>query len=87
QALADGRADTALLYYHLALRYTRIFPEHFEMVPLDGTPTAPAVENVISEFHLALVGNGGEWGAVAHDYLLGEETTEIYARHGLRRAA
>lgn len=87
QALADGRADAALLYYHLALRYTRIFPEHFEMVPLDGTPTAPAAENVISAFHLALVGDGGEWGAAAHDYLLGEEAAEIYARHGLHRAA
>lgn len=87
QALADGRADAALLYYHLALRYTRIFPEHFEMVPLDGAPTAPAAENVISAFHLALVGDGGAWGVAAHDYLLGEETAEIYARHGLRRAA
>ena len=85
QALADDRADAALLYYHLALRYTRIFPEHFEMVPLDGAPTAPAAENVISEFHLALVGNGGEWGVAARDYLLGEEAAEIYARHGLRR--
>lgn len=87
QALADGRADAALLYYHLALRYTRIFPEYFEMVPLDGTPAAPVAENVISAFHLALVGDGGEWGATARDYLLGEEVTEIYARHGLRRAA
>lgn len=86
QALADGRADAALLYYHLALRYTRIFPEHFEMVPLDDTPTAPAAENIVSEFHLALVGDGGEWGAVARDYLLGQEAAEIYARHGLRRA-
>lgn len=87
QALADDRADAALLYYHLVLRYTRIFPEHFDMVPLDGTPTAPAAENVISEFHLALVGDGGEWGAAARDYLLGEEATEIYARHGLRCVA
>ncbi len=87
QALADGRADVALIYYHLALRYTRIFPEYFEMVPLDDTPTAPATENVISAFHLALVDNGGEWGAAAYDYLLGEEAAEIYARHGLRRAA
>ncbi|MBI3570353.1 MAG: substrate-binding domain-containing protein [Gammaproteobacteria bacterium] len=87
QVLVDDRADAALLYYHLALRYTRIFPEYFEMVPLDGTPTVPATENIISEFHLALVGDGGEWGAVARDYLLGEEATEIYARHGLRRAA
>lgn len=29
QAIMDERADAALVFYHLALRYQRIFPEHF----------------------------------------------------------
>lgn len=86
QALADGRADAACLYYHLALHYARIFPDRFEIVPLDGAPKAPAPENVVSQFHLALVDDGGEWGAAARDFMLGEEVAEIYARHGLARA-
>ena len=36
QAIMDGRADVAIVYYHLALGYTRIFPSLFEMVPLGG---------------------------------------------------
>ena len=31
QSLADDRADVAVVFYHLALRYTRIFPDWFEM--------------------------------------------------------
>ncbi len=86
QALADDRADAAMLYYHLALRYTRIFPGQFEIVPLDGAPETAAPENVLSRFHLALVDGGGEWGAAAREFLLGPEAAAIYARHGLARA-
>jgi len=87
QALADERVDAAMLYYHLALRYTRIFPGRFEIVPLDGAPETAAPENVLSRFHLALVDGGGEWGALAREFLLGPEAAAIYARHGLARAA
>ncbi len=86
QALADERADAAMLYYHLALRYTRIFPGRFEIVPLDGAPENATAENVLSRFHLALVDGGGEWGAAARNFLLGSEAVAIYARHGLARA-
>lgn len=86
QALADDRADAAFLYYHLALRYTRIFPETFEFVALDGTPENPAPENVVSRFHLALIGDGGDWGGQLREFLLGAEAGTIYAHHGLLRA-
>lgn len=85
QTLADGRADAAFLYYHLALRYTRIFPEWFEIVPVDDTPAAPAAENVISHFHAGLVDGGGEWGGRMLDFLFSEEVEKIYRHHGLRR--
>lgn len=86
QALADDRADAAVLYYHLALRYTRIFPGRFEIVPLDGTPGNAAPENVLSRFHLALVDGGGEWGEAAREFFLGPEAAAIYVRQGLARA-
>lgn len=87
QALADERADAALVYYHLALRYVRIFPRHFEVVALDGAPADRALpENVISRFHVGVIGDGGEWGGRLLAFLLGEEVTDIYRRHGLERA-
>ena len=84
QALADGRADVALVYYHLALRYARIFPECFEFIPVGGAPEHPEPGNRVSDFHLAMVGDGGAWGEALSEFLLGNETGEIYARHGLR---
>ncbi len=89
QALADGRADTAPVYYHLALRYTRIFPELFEMVALDGgaSEPSPRPEQVISDFHLALIGDGGRWGGALRKFLLSPEAAAIYQHHGLQRTA
>ncbi len=85
QALADERADAAFLYYHLALRYTRIFPDWFEIVPVDDTPAAPSAENVVSHFHAGMIDGGGEWGAQMLDFLFSEEVERIYHHHGLRR--
>lgn len=80
QALADGGADAAIVFSHLALRYTRIFPGRFEIVPLagDGDP-----DNLAGETHAALVGDGGAWGRRALELLAGAEGAAIYAAHGL----
>jgi hypothetical protein len=80
QCLADGRADVAIVYYHLALRYVRIFPELFELVALtaDGDPA-----QVVSAVHLALVGDGGQWGARLVEFMRGEEVAAVYRHHGL----
>ena len=87
QALVDGRADAALVYYHLALRYMRIFPQRFEIVALDGAPSDQAFpENVISRFHVGMIGDGGEWGGQLLAFLLGNGVTDIYRRHGLDHA-
>ncbi len=90
QALADGRADVAVLYYHLALRYTRVFPGVFEVVALDGsgdTAPDPSPDNVTTAYHAGLVGNGGAWGRSLLDFLMSETVAAIYERHGLRRVA
>jgi DNA-binding transcriptional LysR family regulator len=87
QALADERADVAMIYYHLALRYTRVFPDVFDLVPLGDALTDPGAEtqNVVSDYHLGLIGDGGEWGSALRDFLMGETATLIYEHHGLRR--
>jgi len=87
QALIDGRADVAVVYYHLALRYIRIFPALFTMIPLGGTVEHPQPfpENVISRSHAGLIGDGGEWGALFLDFLASEAVSRIYAQHGLLR--
>jgi len=88
QALFDGRADVAVLYYHLALRYTRIFPGSFEIVALEGgvgSPPAAGPNDVVTVYHLGLVGPGGVWGARLRDFLQSEPVTDIYRYHGLER--
>ncbi|MBI3525734.1 MAG: substrate-binding domain-containing protein [Betaproteobacteria bacterium] len=90
QALADGKVDVAMLYYHLALRYQRIFPEMFEMIEIVGIGNDNAANddplNIISQFNCGLVGDGGEWGATLLDHLMSATVAEIYVKHGLTRA-
>lgn len=84
QAVADGRADTAAVFYHLGLRYQRIFPELFDFVwPVESLDNQPCDAGVSS---CGLVGDGGEWGPALLDFLLSDAVTQIYAYHGLSRA-
>jgi len=87
QAIADNYADVALVYYHLALRYTRIFPSVFDMVFLGEKPAKTLYHpaNVISYYHAGMVGDGGVHGQTFMDYLAGEQVTKIYDQHGLYR--
>ncbi len=87
QALVDGRADVAMIYYHLALRYVRIFPGVFDIIPLGGKALdpQPAPGNAISTFHAGIVGDGGDWGASLLDFLMDHEVGMIYRQHGLAR--
>jgi hypothetical protein len=87
KAVAGGRADVALIYYHLALRYTRIFPNAFDLVFPDGNlATQPAsAEQIISSFNISLVGDGGVWGKKFVDHMLSPSVQQIYEYHGLAR--
>ena len=88
QAVADGSADATVVFYHLALRYLRIFPGLFDAVPLGGTVERPAPlpGNVVGRTHLALVGDGGTWGVRLVSFLLSTPAMDIYRHHGLRPA-
>lgn len=86
QLLADGIADAAVIYYHLALRYTRIFPELFEVVSLGGVPEGERAEaNQTTRYHVGLIGDGGLWGESFLSFLQGETAQSLYAHHGLQR--
>ena len=88
ESIAAGQADAAIVYYHLALRYTRIFPSFFDYIPLGGTKDQPQPlpENRIADIHMGLVGDGGAWGADAIDFFKSRPVADIYARHGLRHS-
>lgn len=56
QTIYEGSADVAVVYYHLALRYTRIFPDDFEIVEIKSKT------NVYTDYHIGLMNSAGEWG-------------------------
>jgi hypothetical protein len=87
QCLFDDKADVAVVYYHLALRYTRIFPEHFEIVPLSGLKGEAeySENNICTSYHIGLVGDGGKWGKAFLDLMFSDTVTQLYAEHGLQR--
>ena len=80
QAVTDDRADVAVVYYHLALRYQRIFPELFDWVWPDG-----AFDNGCehSHYHCGMSVNVNEWGKALYQHLMGAEVAAVYRRHGL----
>lgn len=81
QAVADGRADVAVVYYHLALRYQRIFPEQFELVWPDGVDEERICEP--SHYHCGMSVQHGQWGEALYQHLMSAEVSDIYRHHGL----
>jgi hypothetical protein len=84
EAVADGRADAAVVFHHLALRYVRVFAERFEAVALDAVA---AGDSALGTTWIATAREPGVWGRHAYDFLLGDAVTAIYAHHGLDRPA
>jgi ABC-type amino acid transport substrate-binding protein len=80
EAVASGRADAAIVYTHLALRYTRVFPGMFDIVAL-AEPDDP--DNLRAAIHIGLAAEPGPWGGRALDQLTGPECAAAYRRHGL----
>ena len=81
QGLADDQADVAVVFYHLALRYRRIFPELFDFVQPAAWVQDDGTE--IGRTDCGLVGDGGAWGAALLDFLATETVAQIYRTHGL----
>ena len=85
QAVAEDKADAAIVFYHLGLRYKRIFPHLFEIIPLGGSiqKPAPLPGNVISHTHMGLVDHGGLWGEKLLSFLKSKQAMDTYHYHGL----
>ncbi len=88
ELIAAGRADAAMIYYHLALRYTRIFPDVFELVDIGGILSErPLAANPTTRYHVGLVGDGGDWGERFFDFMQRDPAQRLYEDHGLARPA
>jgi len=85
QALFEGRADVAMVYYHLGLRYTRIFPECFDMVPLDISSVDDDGNelNLTTVYNIGVVNSGRDWGQKFFDFMLSDTAKALYKKHGL----
>ena len=68
-----------------ALRYKRIFPETFDIVPLGGSVDRPqpGPGNVISRTSMGLVDQGGTWGRELISFFQSQTVQDIYFSHGL----
>lgn len=77
ESVASGRADCAVVYHHLGLRYTRIFPKIFDIVPLETTDASE------SGSAIGQVGGGGRWGSAFIDFMRSDVATDIYRHHGM----
>ena len=87
QAIYEENADAAIVYYHLALRYTRIFPEAFEFVSLTGAGHDPATEagNEKTTYYIAKMNEPGMYGQQFIDFCMSDKVAAIYALHGLQQ--
>lgn len=86
--MAEESADVTVVFYHLALRYLRIFPDSFDIVPLgrNAEKSVPLSGNVISKTCMGLIGDGGVWGTELITFLRSKPAIDIYESHGLRSA-
>ena len=88
QAIYSTKADVAIVYYHLALRYCRIFPQEFEFITLGGTKENPhpGKANLCTEYHVGLLNNAENSNAAKQfvEFLLSDEGKSIYQSHGLK---
>jgi accessory colonization factor AcfC len=76
EAVFSGKADCAVVYYHLALRYKRIFPDIFDFIKL-GVKGSPKIS------HIAMMNNSGKFSEKAYNFLKSEEVSRIYNKHGI----
>ena len=89
QAIADGEADVAMVYYHLAQRYVRSFPGEFEIVcegwdPVGEDKREPVEGTVVTEYVVAPAKTAGDWGDTFVGFMRSGEAEAIYETHGIR---
>ena len=84
ELIGAGHADAAMIYYHLALRYTRIFPDIFELVDIGGVLSGEhSPTNPTTRYHIGLVADGGKWGEHFVSFMQSNTVQRLYEDHGL----
>ncbi|MBX2837007.1 MAG: substrate-binding domain-containing protein [Gammaproteobacteria bacterium] len=78
QSIVNGIADVAIVYHHLALRYTRIFPDHFEQIPLPGIG-----QKISTHYAVGITNQGSASAEELYSFFLSEDAKDIYTHHGL----
>ena len=87
ELISAGHADAAIIYYHLALRYTRIFPDIFELVDIAGVLSEErSPMNPTTQYHIGLVADGGKWGEQFVSFMQSNTVQHLYKEHGLKAA-
>jgi len=91
-SVAYGKADVAVIYYHLGLVAKQTFPDTFDIIPLGGTVDNPnpLAGTVITErYVVALKGNWSRRQLEARQTLINtlrsDEFTQILEKRGLQR--
>ena len=86
ELIGAGYADAAVIYYHLALRYTRIFPDIFELVDMGSVlSNKRSPNNPTTRYHIGLVADGGQWGKHFIAFMQEDKAQQLYEEHGLVR--
>ena len=86
ELISAGHADAAIIYYHLALRYSRIFPDIFELVDLgDVVSGKGSAMNPTTQYHIGLISDGGQWGKHFVSFMQSNTAQQLYQEHGLQR--
>jgi len=91
-AVNSGNADAGLIFYHLALYFTRAFPDKFEIIPLGGTAENPKPAKGNKVGVLQAVRMKGKWSPkqkMAQEKLMDSfqsaDFTASLTKHGIRR--
>ncbi len=86
ELISAGYADAAVVYYHLALRYTRVFPDIFDFLDIGGVLSGQhTTKNPITRYHIGLVADGEKWGEYFVSFMQGNTAQNLYEKHGLLR--
>jgi len=90
-AVHAGYADAGFIFYHLALYFTRTFPDEFEIVPVGGTADkpSPAKGNKVGLLKAVRIkGNWSDKQKQATEQLIKALTSKKFAailrKHGIR---
>lgn len=86
ELIGAGHADAAIIYYHLALRYTRIFPGLFELVDVGEVLSGKrSSSNPTTRYHIGLITSACKWAESFVSFMQSDTAQSLYEDHGLVR--